>query len=148
MNLRKEASGGWKISLNGIRRLRFVIISKQFQYHQTIFVPPKPFLYLQKSQPPDATLKVDQSFYTSTPGATSHEYFNQLFSDHLFINGTIRECIFSTWGNSRVRLFLSTSWFIPVPHEWPKATSDREMNQRVLRQSLNPRIASSGKGIL
>ena len=26
------------------------------------------------------------------------------------------KCIFSTWGNSRVRLFLSTSWFIFLYH--------------------------------
>ena len=42
---------------------------------------------------------------------------------------------FSTWGNSRVQLFLSTSWCISLYHEWPKATSDGEMHQRVLRKS-------------
>ena len=30
-------------------------------------------------------------------------------------------------------------------HEWPKATSDREMHQRVLRKMLNQRIASCGE---
>ena len=48
---------------------------------------------------------------------------------------TCRKCIFSTWGNSRVQLFLSTSWCISSYHEWPNATSDREMHQRVLRKS-------------
>ena len=45
------------------------------------------------------------------------------------------KCIFSTWGNSRVQLFLSTRWCISPYHEWPKAMSDREMHQRVLRKS-------------
>ena len=45
------------------------------------------------------------------------------------------ENAFSTGGNSRVQLFLSTSWCISPYHEWPKATSDREMHQRVLRKS-------------
>ena len=37
MNLWKEASGGWNIFLNGIRRLNL----RPFPYHQTISVPPK-----------------------------------------------------------------------------------------------------------
>ena len=67
---------------------------------------------------------------------------------YLWQNILQEKCIFSTWGNLRVRLFLSTSWCISLYHEWPKATSDGEMHQRVLRKSLNPRIASCGRGIL
>ena len=31
------------------------------------------------------------------PDAASHEYFNQLFPDHLFINGDIRENLTNTY---------------------------------------------------
>ena len=55
------------------------------------------------------------------------------------------KCIFSTWGNSRVRLFLSTSWCISLYHEWPKATSDGEMHQRVLRKSLTRELPHGEK---
>ena len=34
------------------------------------------------------------------------------------------ENAFSPWGNSRVRLFLSTRWCISPNHSWPSATRD------------------------
>ena len=86
----------------GIRRLRFVIIWKPFPYHQTISVPPKSFPYPQKCQPPDATLNV---LTFQPPDATSQQNFNQLFPDHLFINGNIRECL-----NMSKSYILWNSW--------------------------------------
>ena len=50
-----------------------------------------------KSQPPDATLKIEIRFLIFNLlmplFITSNETFNQLFPDHLFINGDIRECL-------------------------------------------------------
>ena len=37
---------------------------------------------------------------------TSDENFNQLFPDHLFINGAIRECFFLPYNSITVRLLL------------------------------------------
>ena len=62
-------------------------------------------------------------------------FYSVLWSDNLG-----EKCSISTWGNSSVRLFLTTRWCISSYHEWPQATSDKEMHQQVVRKSLTQEL--------
>ena len=73
--------------------------------------------------------------------------FTYIFLSHQFIKGNIRECNFSTWGNSRDQLFLSTSGCISSSrvaggHEWKRNAS------RSAEEMLILKIAPCGRAIL
>ena len=70
----------------------------------------------------------------------THKLSKMMVTIGVFLEIDGCKCSISTWGNSSVRLFLTTRWCISSYHEWPQATSDKEMHQQVVRKSLTQEL--------